>query len=274
MSTRPYRITVVGCGAMGSALIRGWLLANLDLVLTVVTPHRESLSALPAIASIKWYAHYQMVPLSAVPDVIVLAVKPNILGQVLATLPSSHALSALLIPVAAGKSLSFYTDKLPSGAQVVKVMPNLPVALHEGMSVGFAPPTICPEQLRLTETLFRALGKFFWLPEEHLFHAATAVSGCGPAYLFLLEEAMLAAAREIGLPPVAAAAIVRQTLLGAAKMLSSELGGAQNLKDAVTSPQGVTCAALAVLDHAERGLRPLLQETFKAAVTRAAEIAH
>ncbi len=272
MITKPLHMVLIGCGAIGSAMARGWLIADVNIKLTVVTPNRESISDLPNIDQVKWYPAYQTVPLNQNPDVIVLAVKPEILKDVLPTIPYRHLSSAVVISVAAGKNLDFYYNFLPRHTALAKIMPNLPVAFHAGMSVGFSHPHCSPEQNRIIEDLFKTLGKFMWLEEEELFHAATVVSGCGPAYLYMMEESMTKAAESIGFSEKEAQLLVRQTLIGSARMLSYVGASATDLKEKVTSPHGVTAAARTILEKPHKGLTDLFTKAFETALRRSREI--
>ncbi len=272
MNNNSFQMALIGCGAMGSAMARGWLISPLKFDLTVVTPNHDSVMALPNSDKIKWFSSYSALPVGYEPDVIVFAARSDLISEILPLIPKSHVKSSVIVSVAAGKNLDYYYDYLPKSASVVKVMPNLPVTFHVGMSSGFKNESCKPEQKLLIQKLFKTLGKFIWLDDEEKFHAVTATSGCGPAYLYLLEEAMIKAGISQGLSEEQSEQLSRQTIVGSAKMLVYEYEKAVDLKKRVTSPNGVTAAARSVLER-QGGMIDLFVEAFEKAVNRSRDIA-
>lgn len=269
------KILMVGCGAMGSAMIKGWATAGVgDRQYTIVTPHESSVMALRAFCDIQWCAEPSDLAQDYQPDVIILAVKPQIMLGVLEHYRPYAAKGALIITVAAGKQLDFYTPVLGESTKLVRVMPNLPVAYNKGMTLGIASQTLNDTDLRTTHELFTALGKLLWLKQEAMFDVATTISGCGPAYVYLLTDALAEAGMLQGLNREDAELLARQTVIGAGEHLAHSEDSAVILKKKVTSPGGVTEAALKVLEQPERGLPTLMADAIVAAVKRAKEIAH
>jgi pyrroline-5-carboxylate reductase len=268
------KLLLVGCGSMGSAMIRGWSSAGVgDKHYTIVTPQESSVMPLRAICDISWFSTPDQLPKDYQPDLVILSVKPQIMDSVLRDYTKYATNGAIMVTVAAGKPLDFYRPSLGTNAKLVRVMPNLPVAFNKGMTFGFASSQIEALDLNLAHGLFSALGKMLWLKDEQLFDAASAVSGCGPAYLYLLTDALTQAGIEAGLEPEAAETLARQTMIGAGSLLDHSTDTAPILKKKVASPGGVTEAALKVLENPDDGLPQLMIKAITAAVKRAKEMA-
>jgi pyrroline-5-carboxylate reductase len=203
--------------------------------------------------------------------VLVLAVKPQVMPAVLAELaPVSRPAGQLVMSVAAGITLEQLARGLAGSVPAVRVMPNQPALVGEGMSVLVASPGVSAAQKAQAQYVAEAAGRALWIGDESLMDAVTAVSGSGPAYFYLLMEIMEETAVELGLPRETARVLVRQTALGAARtagMPDSELAA---LRAGVTSPGGTTAAALAVMDAA--GIRDTLRRALIAARDRGAEL--
>lgn len=266
-------ILLVGCGSMGSAMIRGWMTAGVGSKrFTVVTPHEASVMPLRAYGEIDWYPSPDLLPDNFNPDCIILAVKPQKMDAALADYKKFA--DKLFITVAAGKNLDTYRSILGENAKLVRMMPNLPAAYNKGMSVGFAGSHLDKDDLKLADGLFQVLGKLLWIENEGLFGIVTTVSGAGPAYLYLLTDALIQAGIEAGLDAQAAETLARQTMIGAGILLDHATESAGSLKKKVASPGGVTEAALNILEAPDKGLPDLMKNAVKAAVKRAEELAH
>jgi pyrroline-5-carboxylate reductase len=269
------KVMLVGCGSMGLAMIKGWASAGVgDKHYTIVTPHESSVMPLRAICDISWYASPQDLPRHDHPDLVVLAVKPQSMDKVLKDYKTYATQGAIMISVAAGRSLDSYRPYLGETAKLIRVMPNLPVAYNKGMTFGYACPSIESLDLSLAHELFSCLGKMLWLESEPLFDPASALSGCGPAYLYLLADSLTQAGIKAGLEPDIAETLARQTMIGAGVLLDHTTDSAQILKKKVASPGGVTEAALQVLEHPETGLPSLMINAINAAVKRSRELAN
>lgn len=263
-------LLLVGCGKMGSAMLAGWLAAAIvDRVVVVDpsgapgAPQHPAVSVVPAIDA---------VPAGFAADVVVLAVKPQVMDGVLAGCAGLVHPGTVFLSVAAGKTIASFARHLGDGAAVVRAMPNTPAAIGRGMTVAVANPLVPEERKSFCDALLRAVGQVAWIEDEALMDAVTAVSGSGPAYVFLLAEVLAAAGREAGLPADLAVQLARATVAGAGELLHRSDTPAGQLREAVTSPGGTTQAALSVL-MADDGMQPLLTAAVAAAARRSRELA-
>ncbi|WP_287028444.1 pyrroline-5-carboxylate reductase [Pseudomonas sp. UBA6310] len=203
-------------------------------------------------------------------DVIVLATKPQVMKSVCLALAPNLREGQLIVSIAAGitaASIESWLGERP----LVRCMPNTPALLRQGASGLYANPRVSGEQRAQAEQLLSAVGLVEWLDEERLIDAVTAVSGSGPAYFFLLIEAMTAAGEQLGLPRETAARLTLQTALGAARMASESDVPAAELRRRVTSPKGTTEAAITAFQAG--GFDALVQQALDAAAQRSAELA-
>jgi len=202
-------------------------------------------------------------------DVVLLAVKPQVLPSLLSADGGSIRDEALVVSIAAGVSTARIDELLPGQPAIVRVMPNTPALVRQGASVVAAGPRATDEHLRLVQDLFAPLGLVRTLPESSI-DAVTALSGSGPAYVFLLAEAMAEAGVLNGLSRADAVALANHTVAGAGALLVADRGSAGELREQVTSPGGTTAAALQVLERA--GLRSAVLDAVTAAAARAREL--
>ena len=209
--------------------------------------------------------------LPSAPAVIVLAVKPQIIDDVLPTLASAIGPSTVLLSIAAGRTLANLASHLPQGTAVVRAMPNTPASIGQGMTVACASSEVTRDQALLCDMLLEAVGDVIWMDDESLIDAATAVSGSGPAYVFLLAECLAEAGVDAGLDPELAARLARATVSGAGELLRRSDLSAAELRQNVTSPKGVTAAALEVL-MGKDGFADLLKRAVAAAAKRSREL--
>ncbi|HWS39897.1 MAG TPA: pyrroline-5-carboxylate reductase [Arenimonas sp.] len=200
-------------------------------------------------------------------QVWLFAVKPQVMKAVCAELKAlAQTQKPLIISIAAGITATQLDEWLGGSAAIVRVMPNTPALLGAGASGLFATNTVNDEQKQTAELIFQATGLIQWIDEESLIDTVTALSGSGPAYVFMLAEAMQAAAEKQGLPKATAQALAVQTFVGAAKMLSESGESAEILRQRVTSPNGTTHAA--IVQFEQGGLRELVQSAMDAASER------
>jgi pyrroline-5-carboxylate reductase len=176
------------------------------------------------------------------------------------------------ISIAAGRSLASYAAHLPAGAAVVRAMPNTPAAIGRGMTVACPNANVGEDQHRIADSLLGAVGRVAWIGDEALMNAVTAISGSGPAYVFLLAEAMATAGERLGLDPQLALKLARETVAGAGALLAASTESPETLRRNVTSPGGTTAAALSVL-MADDGLVALMIAAAAAAEQRGRELA-
>ena len=270
MNELPRSVHLVGAGKMGGALLRGWLRAGLagDRV-TVFDPHPSE--DLLALARDHGFGLRATVSGDEQPDVVVLAVKPQMLDAAAPPYAGTSLEDTVLVSIVAGKTVADLSARFRARA-IVRAMPNTPAAVGRGITGAFANPTVTPAQRAMTDALLGCVGVVEWLPREDLVDAVTAVSGSGPAYVFFLAECLADAARAVGLEAAMADRFARATVEGAgALMMAEPTVGADQLRRNVTSPGGTTAAALDVLGRGQ-ALRILLEEAVVAARDRAARL--
>jgi pyrroline-5-carboxylate reductase len=262
-------ITFIGGGNMASALISG--LANpprSDLQIRVVDPDEAARDRLQTTFDLTAFAE----PLAAVrgADVVLLAVKPQIMPAVLDELAGHVQPGQLVLSIAAGVTMDSIEARLGPGLAVVRCMPNTPALIGHGIT-GMAAGRHCSADHRaLAEEILSAASEVVWLEDEALMDAVTAVSGTGPAYYFLLTEVLAEVARELGLPDATADRLAAITSFGAGAMIASSPDEAEELRRRVTSPGGTTEAAMAVLENGS--FRQLLRQAIRAARDRSREL--
>lgn len=263
-------LLLVGCGKMGTALLRGWLASGAAGHFLVVEPEGvpAELAAEPKIA---WYKAAGSVPDTPAPDAVVFAVKPQVADQVLPGYRRWARPETLFVSIIAGKTLAGMARHLGRAA-LVRTMPNTPAAIGRGITVACASPQVTPRQKQLCERLLAAAGESDWVEDESLLDAVTAVSGSGPAYVFLLIEALARAGEKQGLPPDLALRLARATVAGSGELARRSDESPAQLRENVTSPGGTTRAALDVL-MAKDGLPGLLERAVTAATARSRELA-
>jgi pyrroline-5-carboxylate reductase len=284
------RIAIVGGGSMGEALLSGLLRAGRqvkDLVVAERMPDRA-----------RYLADTYSVLVTSLPDAVgnatfvIIAVKPSDVGSTVSDIAQIACEAAhdspdqVVITVAAGVTTSYLESKLPAGTPVVRVMPNAPALVGAGISAMASGRYATPEQLKEVAALFDSVGAVLTVPEEHL-DAVTAVSGSGPAYFFLLVEALVDAGVGAGLSRAVSTELVSQTMAGSAALLLDRMEHergtgsdtsrdlsldttAARLRATVTSPGGTTAAALRELE--KRGLRAAVDEAVRAAKTRSEQL--
>lgn len=265
------RIAVIGGGKIGEALISGLLkngFATKDLV--VAEKYSERAEELSREYSIRVTDSTSDAVEGA--DVVVVAVKPNDVDAVVTALSAAdldNENEQILVSLAAGVSTARYENKLPAGFPVVRVMPNTPMLVGQGASVLAAGRYARPQHLDIVREILGAVGTVSVVPEAQI-DAVTAVSGSGPAYFFLVAEAMIDAGVALGLSRAVSTELVVQTMTGSAAMLAESGENAADLRAAVTSPGGTTAAAIRELERG--GLRTAFYEALDAAKRRSVQI--
>ncbi|WP_366656057.1 pyrroline-5-carboxylate reductase [Fodinicurvata sp. EGI_FJ10296] len=261
-------ILLVGCGKMGGALLRGWLADPAFGDVTVVDPVAADLPRDDRLTVVSDFGGVRD-PASAA--LVVLAVKPQVMADVLPAYAGLATAERVFLSVAAGKSIDFFRRILGAEARVVRAMPNIPVALGQGASGLFAGPGVDDAQIALCDRAMRAAGSVEWVGDEKLIDAVTGVSGSGPAYFFYMVECLAAAGRKQGLSPEVADRLAQRTLWGAASMVEQGDETPSVLRKNVSSPGGTTEAALGVLMK-DGGLESLMDEAVAAAAARGREL--
>jgi pyrroline-5-carboxylate reductase len=264
----PGPLLLVGAGKMGQALLDGWLARGLDpRKLTVIEP--QPVKTIKALAK----RGTKINPKSSTEAAaIVVAVKPQTAPEAVPPLAASVGGGTLVVSIMAGRTLRFIEERMPARTAIVRAMPNTPAAIARGITVACANAYVSGRQRKLATTLLAAVGNVEWVADEGLIDAVTAVSGSGPAYVFLLAEAMTKAGIAAGLPAELAARLARETVAGSGELLRRSDLDATILRQNVTSPGGTTAAALSVL-MGPTGFDALLTEAIAAATRRSRDLA-
>jgi pyrroline-5-carboxylate reductase len=263
-------LVLVGAGKMGSALLDGWFRLGVNpRKVSVLEPKpgkalaahkRRGLRLNPSVKAI------------GPATVIVLAIKPQSAPEVLPSLVPLLGPKTVVVSIMAGRTIRFLERALP-GAAIVRAMPNTPAAVARGISAAVAAPETTARQRAMADALLASIGRVEWIEDEALIDPVTAVSGSGPAYVFLLVECLAEAGAKAGLPAELAMRLARATIEGAGELLfRDQETEASTLRRNVTSPGGTTAAALEVL-MASDGLSPLIERAVAAAARRARELA-
>jgi pyrroline-5-carboxylate reductase len=262
-------LVLVGAGKMGSALLEGWLrlgLAGRNVAVIEPAPSPDLL----ALETSGLVLNPDLRTLRE-PAVVVLAIKPQIAAEAIAPLRALVGSTTLVISIMAGRTLQFLSGALGGAGAVVRAMPNTPAAIGRGITVA-VPLRASSAQRQLAERLLSATGAVEWVEDEALMDAVTAVSGSGPAYVFLLAEVLAEAGIAAGLPKALAEKLARETVAGSGELLHRSQLDAAVLRANVTSPGGTTAAALEVL-MAEDGLKSLMESAVAAATARSRKLA-
>jgi pyrroline-5-carboxylate reductase len=262
------KLLLVGCGKMGGAMLDGWLARGLSAADVIVAepvdalrPKKPGLRAVASTAEV-----------SEAPEIVVLAVKPQSMDGVLADLRRFADDGSVFLSIAAGKTLKYFAAHLGAAAKVVRSMPNTPAAVRHGITVATAAKDVSAAEKQRCHGLLEAVGQVLWVDDEALMDPVTALSGSGPAYVFLLVEAMAAAGAKLGLSADMAMQLARATVAGSGELLRQSGEPAEQLRVNVTSPGGTTAEALKVLMAAD-GIQPVFDKALAAASRRSRELA-
>ncbi|MDJ0741404.1 MAG: pyrroline-5-carboxylate reductase [Gammaproteobacteria bacterium] len=260
----------IGAGNMAGALIRGLLADGMPPdTLVAADPSADARDALQAATGIRTTDDNNAAVAAA--DIVVLAVKPQVLASVAQGIAAAvRERRPLVVSIAAGIRCDALQRWLGDDVALIRTMPNTPAMIQSAATALFATPGVTAEQRQQAESLMRAVGLTQWVDDEALIDAVTAVSGSGPAYLFLVIETIEAAARELGLPAETAHLLTLQTALGAARMALESSESAEVLRQRVTSPGGTTERAIGVLE--DGGIRDLFTRALRAARDRSVEL--
>ncbi|MGO4571340.1 pyrroline-5-carboxylate reductase [Microvirga sp. 2TAF3] len=266
----PSSLILLGAGKMGGAMLEGWLAVGMPPEgVTVIDPRpSEEMTRLCADRGI---ALNPAEPKR--PDVLVLAIKPQMLDEAAPALNALLGPQTLIVSILAGKTVGDLRNRLPAADAIVRAMPNLPASIGRGATGAAANAAVSEAQRLMADALLRSVGTVEWLPSEDLIDAVTAVSGSGPAYVFHLVECLAEAGAAAGLPPDLARRLARATVTGAGEMLFQSELSPETLRQNVTSPGGTTAAGLQVLMAEPQGLKALMRDTVAAAKKRAEELA-
>jgi pyrroline-5-carboxylate reductase len=257
--TKP-KLLLVGAGAMGGALLRGWNQAGEVFDVSIVDPGQPNFFGNISELSPKYS-----------PDIILFAIKPQLIVEIIPNYSRFSGKNCLFLSIMAGIGTDVLHGILGQDESIVRVMPNLPATVGQGMAALFSSRELSSSQRTMAELVFQSSGQILWVESEPLLNVVTAISGSGPAYFFRLVECLAAAGIEAGLTPDQAMRLARQTAVGSGAMLARAPESATELRVKVTSPGGTTAAALAAFDKDDR-LQILVKEAVKAASDRALEL--
>jgi pyrroline-5-carboxylate reductase len=273
----PGPLLLVGCGKMGGALLRGWLERGVDpKQVSVVDIKPAGIDDIQA-KGVHVLTKASELPADLKPALVLLAVKPQFMDDAMPdyrrfATSNSHGPNTTFLSIAAGKTVTYFKDRLGASAEIVRSMPNTPAAVGRGATVIWRDPAVRQERLDLCGELLRAVGLVEWVESEDLLNAVTAMSGGGPAYVFLLIECLAEAGRAAGLSADLAMRLARETVSGSGELARLSAESAAQLRQNVTSPKGTTLEALNIL-MAPDGLQPLMTRAIAAATRRSRELA-
>jgi pyrroline-5-carboxylate reductase len=264
-------VVLVGCGQMGSAMLRGWLSNGAASRFVVIEPAGAPEALASAAPQAEFCRAASELADTLAPDAVVFAVKPQVINDVAPAYRRFVRPETVFMSIAAGTTIANLAKHLDDAA-IVRVMPNTPAAIGRAISVACANPRVTAAQRQLCDALLAAIGESTWVEEEGLLDAVTAVSGSGPAYVFLLIETLAEAGAKAGLPPGLALQLAQATVAGAGELARVSHENPARLRENVTSPGGTTRAALDVL-MAKDGLAALMTRAVAAATARSRELA-
>jgi pyrroline-5-carboxylate reductase len=260
-------VLLIGCGKMGGAMLAGWR-AWPGFNAAVIEPK----APVETDSAVTLYSDVSELPVGFKPDTIIVAVKPQEMDNVAPHFQRFVRPETVFLSIAAGKTITAFEKYWGSGASIVRAMPNTPAAVGRGVTVLVANPNVSTDQKDLCQRLLEAVGTVEWVDDEGLLDAVTAVSGGGPAYVFLLMEAMADAGVAAGLPRALADNIARATVEGSGELARQASESPETLRKNVMSPGGTTAEAIGVLD-APDAIRPLFARAIAAATKRSRELA-
>ncbi len=264
-------LVLAGAGKMGSAMLEGWLKAGADPKKIVAIDPKPPQEVMELLAS---HAIRHNPPISSITDaeVIVIAVKPQVMDDVLPNLVSLKSSRPVILSVAAGKTIATFAKHFGEDAAIIRTIPNTPAAIGRGITAMSANANVSKPQMELAKALLDSTGEVVTVENESMIDLVTAVSGSGPAYVFYLTECLANAGVKIGLPADLAMQLARATVAGSGELMRQTGIDAATLRQNVTSPNGTTYAALQVL-MADDGMKPLFEKAITAAAHRSKELA-
>ena len=263
-------VVLVGCGQMGSAMLRGWLQSGAASRYVIIEPAGVP-EPFASLSHVEAHGAASELDDALAPDAVVFAVKPQVMSDIVPAYRRFVRPETVFMSIAAGTTIANLAKHLGDAA-MVRVMPNTPAAIGRAISVACANPRVTAAQRQLCDALLAAIGESTWVEDEGLLDAVTAVSGSGPAYVFLLIETLAAAGVQAGLPPQLAARLALATVAGSGELARVSHETPARLRENVTSPGGTTRAALDVL-MGEEGMAQLMERAVAAATRRSRELA-
>ena len=263
-------LVLVGAGKMGTALLEGWMRLGLEPArVAIIEPQPSQEMAALAARGLRINPTMNAV---GEPAAIVVAVKPQNAAEIMPFLSQAVGPNTVVLSIMAGKTLEFLAEALPASTPIVRSMPNMPASIGHGITVAVPNERVTGAQRELAHKLLVATGAVEWVEDEALLDPVTALSGSGPAYVFLLAESLAKAGAAAGLPADLAARLARATVAGSGELLHRSQQAPETLRQSVTSPGGTTAAALDVL-MTDDGLDRLMRDAVAAATRRSRELA-
>ena len=264
-------LVLAGCGKMGGAMLEGWLKAGADAKKIVAVDPQPPQEVQDLLAK---HGIRHNPPIASITDaeVIIVAVKPQVMEDVLPNLISLKSSKPLILSVAAGKTIATFAKHFGQDAAIIRTIPNTPAAIGRGITAMSSNSNVTATQMALATALLSSTGEVVTVENEYMIDLVTAVSGSGPAYVFYLTECLANAGVKIGLPAGLAMQLARATVAGSGELMRQSGIDAATLRQNVTSPKGTTYAALQVL-MADDGMKPLFEKAIAAAALRSKELA-
>jgi pyrroline-5-carboxylate reductase len=264
-------LVLIGAGKMGGAMLEGWLKAGADARRIVVFDPGPP-DEVKALLSRHGIRHNPPVDSVRDAEVVLVAVKPQVMDEVLRPLSGLAAARPLVLSVVAGKTIAKLATHFGTDAAIIRTMPNTPAAIGQGITAMVGNKAVSPAQMGLAEQLLSTIGEVAQVDDEAQIDWVTGVSGSGPAYVFWFTECLTAAGIKLGLAPALAEKLARATVAGSGALMQQTGIDASTLRQNVTSPKGTTYEALRVL-MADDGLKPLVEKAVAAASRRSKELA-
>jgi pyrroline-5-carboxylate reductase len=264
-------LVLVGAGKMGGAMLEGWLKGGADPSRIVILDPAAPDEVKSAVARHGMRLNPDLATINDA-EVLVIAVKPQVMEDVLPGIARLGTSRPLVLSVAAGKTIASFERHFGADAAVVRTIPNTPAAVGRGITAMAANRNVTPAQMTMASSLLAAVGEVVTVADEAMIDAVTAVSGSGPAYVFYLTECLAAAGEKVGLPKDLAMQLARATVSGSGELMRQSGTDAATLRKNVTSPKGTTHEALQVLMAAD-GMQPLFDRAIAAATRRSRELA-
>ena len=241
------KICLIGCGKMGSSLLEGWSSLKVIKHISIIEPNLDEIpSKLLNIKSFNFYKTIEEAENFSF-DITILAVKPQVMEVVLKQISNSNFVSNSWLSIAAGLTVKFFENVLGNNQQIIRTIPNTPASIKKGITAIYFNRNCKNKTMNESILLMKAVGETIIVDDENLMDAYTAVSGSGPAYIFYFVEAIISAAKEMGINEKNSRTLAEKTLIGSAYLLENSQARAQDLRKAVTSPKGTTEAGLNIL---------------------------
>lgn len=265
-------LVLVGAGKMGGAMLEGWLAGGADPARIVAMDPSPPPEMKELIARHDIRLNPEVAGITDA-EVVIIAVKPQMMEEVLPRIAPLKSSKPLVLTVAAGKTIASYERHFGADAAVIRTIPNTPAAVGRGITAMASNANVTRAQLALARTLLESVGEVVTVENESMIDMVTAVSGSGPAYVFYLTECLANAGETIGLPKELAVQLARATVAGSGELMRQSGTDAGVLRQNVTSPKGTTYEALQVLMAEDTGMKPLFEKAVAAALRRSRELA-